>query len=212
LDPILLCKLGEHRYHHVRPNGTSIVFNVESLVDYILATGNFHDPTSKIPFTRKQLRELDRLAVEAKLDKASVSNLRSRHPDSGDDRRKQTDLVSNVERCLQHLVSEMMSVVETSVGRQEGEEILATSLFPQFAQLHFEFRACEPESARLMLKHFQSWIQGPPNKPTYDFEGLCSLVRRFLRSVEGMVRVEEIFEKDRLDFLYFDASQEKRRE
>jgi hypothetical protein len=34
---------------------------VETLVDYILATGDFTDPETRLPFTDKDLKEIDEL-------------------------------------------------------------------------------------------------------------------------------------------------------
>ena len=40
---------------------TRVAFNIESLVDYLLASGNFRDPVSRIPFTMTDLGEIDEL-------------------------------------------------------------------------------------------------------------------------------------------------------
>jgi hypothetical protein len=36
-----------------------VVFNVESLVDFILASGDFSDPETRIPFSDDDLRDID---------------------------------------------------------------------------------------------------------------------------------------------------------
>lgn len=41
--------------------GSAIVFNVESLVDFILATGDFSDPETRLPFSDQDLTEIDAL-------------------------------------------------------------------------------------------------------------------------------------------------------
>lgn len=82
-DPILFEPIGEHCYIFCRRySGTSgdtdididtdsaptvpltatrVAFNIESLVDYLLASGNFRDPVSRIPFTMTDLGEIDEL-------------------------------------------------------------------------------------------------------------------------------------------------------
>lgn len=41
--------------------GSAIVFNIESLVDFILATGDFSDPETRLPFSDQDLTEIDAL-------------------------------------------------------------------------------------------------------------------------------------------------------
>ena len=42
-----------------RPNGTVVRFNIESLVDYLLISGDFNDPETRIQFTDENLKEID---------------------------------------------------------------------------------------------------------------------------------------------------------
>ena len=39
--------------------GNAIQFNVETLIDYILATGDFTDPETRLSFSDKDLKEID---------------------------------------------------------------------------------------------------------------------------------------------------------
>ena len=71
-DPIMRCPLGKHVYEFVRPNGTCSRFNVESLVDYLLATGDFTDPESRLPFSDDDLKKIDKAVDKAGLKKKSV--------------------------------------------------------------------------------------------------------------------------------------------
>ena len=43
--------------------GSAIVFNIESLVDFILATGDFSDPETRLPFSDQDLTEIDALVI-----------------------------------------------------------------------------------------------------------------------------------------------------
>lgn len=90
-DPIMFTELGEHRvsghvvsfcllacsfaccaltrspralppqFVFVRPNGTKVQYNVESLVDYILSTGDFSEPETRLPFSDQDLKRIDQL-------------------------------------------------------------------------------------------------------------------------------------------------------
>lgn len=60
-DPIMLTPLGKYVFTFERPNGSVCRFNIDSLVDYLLATGDFHDPETRIPFTEDDLKSIDDL-------------------------------------------------------------------------------------------------------------------------------------------------------
>lgn len=60
IDPIMMVPIGKKKcFKFVRPNGTIIRFNIESLVDYLLSSGDFNDPETRIPFSDADLTEID---------------------------------------------------------------------------------------------------------------------------------------------------------
>lgn len=60
IDPIMFTPIKKKNvFNYIRPNGTTVRFNVESLVDYLLTSGDFTDPETRIPFTDDNLREID---------------------------------------------------------------------------------------------------------------------------------------------------------
>ncbi len=59
-DPIMFSKIEKKNvFTFTRPNGTMIRFNIESLVDYLLVSGDFTDPETRLPFSDDDLREID---------------------------------------------------------------------------------------------------------------------------------------------------------
>jgi hypothetical protein len=61
MDPIMRTPLGKNVFTFVRPNGSFTRFNVESLVDYMLETGDFTDPASRLSFSDDDLKMIDNL-------------------------------------------------------------------------------------------------------------------------------------------------------
>jgi len=59
LDPIMFTTLKKNVYKFYRPNGTYVAFNVDTLVDYMLTTGDFSDPETRIPFSDDNLHDID---------------------------------------------------------------------------------------------------------------------------------------------------------
>ncbi|CAN0383290.1 unnamed protein product, partial [Ectocarpus sp. 12 AP-2014] len=72
LDPIMLVKVGKDHYRFVRPNGIVVMYNLDSLVDYFISTGDFLEPETRLPFSDDQLRDIDGKARAAGLSKPSV--------------------------------------------------------------------------------------------------------------------------------------------
>ena len=60
IDPIMLSPISKkNTWKFLRPNGSAVQFNIESLVDYLLTTGDFADPETRIQFEDKDLKEID---------------------------------------------------------------------------------------------------------------------------------------------------------
>lgn len=61
IDPIMLEPIGQKSFTFVRPNGSIVMFNIDSLIDFLLSSGDFHDPVSRIPFSDEDLAHIDQL-------------------------------------------------------------------------------------------------------------------------------------------------------
>ena len=59
----MLGPLSKHTFKFVRSNGTCVKFNIDTLVDYFLATGDFTDPETRIPFSDNDLKNIDELVI-----------------------------------------------------------------------------------------------------------------------------------------------------
>lgn len=74
LDPVTLSEIpeGVPKFTFTRPNGTKVDFIASTLADYLLSTGDFFDPESRLPFEDKDLAILDKVISKNKLGKESV--------------------------------------------------------------------------------------------------------------------------------------------
>lgn len=74
IDPVMLSEIpeGVPRFTFTRPNGTKVDFIASSLADYLLSTGDFFDPESRLPFQDTDLAKLDKVIAKNKLGKESV--------------------------------------------------------------------------------------------------------------------------------------------
>jgi hypothetical protein len=72
IDPIMLEPVKPNPFLFQRPNGTYVAFNIDSLVDYLLVTGDFTDPETRLPFSDSDLRSIDLFAKKVGFNKKSV--------------------------------------------------------------------------------------------------------------------------------------------
>lgn len=185
-DPIMLTQFrkGQKTFKFVRPNGTRVQFAIDSLVDYLLASGDFCDPETRIPFSDDDLTALDQLAEELKLGKPSV--LAARHDQTKyNDLRFRRDALLGLERCAGEVITDMLELVEDPDADIEDVQVqMVTSCFPAFLDYFRQLRDAEPEYASKCLAHWRLFIAGPPNRPNRDDFGLLRAILHFLRSCE----------------------------
>ncbi|GLE01635.1 hypothetical protein PINS_up010469 [Pythium insidiosum] len=181
VDPIMLTELGHHTFEFVRRNGSVVVYNVDTLVQYILATGDFSEPETRIPFTDEDLRRIDAEAKRAKLDERSVLEAKyNKHV--FDEQKVKRDGLLGLERCAGEYVTKMLGVVEDE-DAEEGEIELITVLFPSFSSIFEQIRAADKEYAKQCMNHFKAFLRGPKNRPTTDHSGLLPVILSFLEDV-----------------------------
>ncbi|OQR95692.1 hypothetical protein THRCLA_07644 [Thraustotheca clavata] len=192
VDPIMLTELGPHTFRFVRPNGTVVVYNLDSLIAYILATGDFSEPETRIPFPDDMLRQLDTevcprrgtlsvilRAKAAGLELQSVVTAKANKAQFEQQKIKRDGLLG-LERCAGEVVTEMLQVIEDE-DSEEGEMRLVMEIFPNFADLYSQLKMNDPEYAAQCHKHYLEYLQGPPNRPTVDESGLYQVVVEFMK-------------------------------
>jgi len=100
-----------HTFKFVRPNGSAVVFNVESLVDFVLASGDFSDPETRLPFSDEDLAQIDEVARKAGLNRPSVLETK-RNPAAFADAYFRRDALLGLERCAGEVVTDMLTIIE----------------------------------------------------------------------------------------------------
>lgn len=183
VDPIMLTELppGANTFEFVRPNGTGVVYHLDSLIDYFLATGDFTEPETRLEFSDADLKQIDQLAAAAQLGKASVLAAKM-DPSRFTDAHFRRDAIAGLERCAGELVADMLKVIENN-DPEEGQMRLIMYLFPLFSDLHRQLHTADPEYSARCMDHFASYIKGPPNRPTVDKFGILPIVLSFFRQV-----------------------------
>lgn len=177
-DPITLEALGQHQFVFMRPGGSTQAYNVESLVDYILSSGNFEEPVSRISFSDDELVQLDESTARAGLKRKSLVEARKDTVTYASQRHAQ-NLSFGIDRMLGDIVAKMMTIVE-SPDSEDGQMELVVNLFPEFEMFFQQLKQSDPSFAIQCAKNYATWIRGPPNKPTRNISGLLQIVTGFI--------------------------------
>lgn len=191
-DPITLCDLGKNVFTTKRSDGKKgTSFDVETLVNYILLSGDFTNPTTRVTFTESELKRLDKCANNAGLTLPSVRDLRDdlKYHEQRKQKKFRRDAMLGLDRCLGEVVGNMVDLIETCENAELGEIRLVTELFPLFSFYLRQISDVDSEFARQCVKHYREYTTGPPNKPINDAGGLKAPVLRFLEQALKSPRV-----------------------
>eukprot|EP01038_Epipyxis_sp_PR26KG_P004195 gene4195-5966_t len=182
-DPIMFAPiLKKNIFRFIRPNGTVVRFNISSLVDYLLASGDFSDPETRIPFSDEDLKEMDNIAKKAGLNKASVLEAKN-NVNGYSDSKFRRDALLGLERCAGEVITDILQIVETA-DPDEAQMQLVMREFPTFLDYYKQIRDADAEYASKCIAHWRLFMEGPPNKPNKDEYGLIYVVCHFLKSCE----------------------------
>lgn len=188
IDPIMMVPIEKKKkpFKFLRPNGTIVQFNVESLVDYIISSGEFSDPETRLPFSAENLKEIDELAKENGLSKPSVLEAKS-NTHAYSEAKFRRDALLALERCAGEVITDILEIIENN-DPDDAQIQLVVREFPAFLDYFRQMRDAEPEYASKCLAHWRLYILGPPNRPNEDDYGLIKVVAHFLRSCdEGLI-------------------------
>jgi hypothetical protein len=200
LDPIMLTPILKKKktFKFNRPNGSIVQFNVETLVDYLLSSGDFHDPETRLPFTDEQLKEIDGLAKELGLSKPSVYDAK-RNDTHYHELKFRRDALLGLERCAGEVITDILELIEEADDPEEAQVqfvmsgkqhkycisrvflilfIIIILEFPSFLDYFRQIRDVDREYASKCISHWKSFIVGPPNNPNSDdHSGLMKVSR-----------------------------------
>jgi len=186
IDPIMHVKVDPKKsFKFVRSNGFTVCFNIDSLVEYMLSTGDFSDPETRIPFTDSELKLIDETAKKKGFQKESVVDAKM-NVDKYSELKFRRDALLALERCAGEVITDMLDIVE-NYEPDEAQMQLVMREFPTFLDYFKQLRDADASYASTCNSHWRQFMQGPPNKPNVDEYGLIHVVCHFLKSCEDGV-------------------------
>lgn len=178
-DPITLEPLGEDQFTFVRKNGTITPYNLKSLIEFFLVSGDFREPETRIAVTDEDLSKIDQQAKVAGLKLGSVFTAKH-NPQSYRDKHQREEMLTGLDRLVGELVSTMVSSTIEAGSADDGQIRLLLDLFPQFGDFFGQLMNADAAYAQQCLTHYLLLVEGPPNRPIKDKTGMKGVVLKFL--------------------------------
>lgn len=170
VDPITrerLSRESNDRVFTFRRGSTIARIDASALIDYILSTGDYADPESRIPFDDCALARLDQLG--AALGKPSVLKARSELQSKYTERQFLRDALCGLERVCGESVSQMFDLVEQvneDVESMDDAQVqLLTFIIPEFQGNFSQLVEADKAYAKHSAMQFEAFLKGPPNRP-----------------------------------------------
>lgn len=171
------------KFKFIRPNGLVVRYNIATLAKFILTSGNFFEPETRIAFSDADLKRLDRQIKQAglALDSVYLAKNGEQQQQRIKDMRFEQNALLGLERCCGELIVEMLHLVEgEDVELEVAELLLLTNLFPQVGDMCKQMQESDANYTAKSIQHFKLFLLGPPNRPTEDTNGLLQVCIDFL--------------------------------
>jgi len=184
-DPVTLEPLGDHQFTFIHDNGTIAPYNLDTLIQYFLTSGDFREPVTRLLVTDDDLTRMDLQAREAGFSFASVLDAKH-NPQTYCDQAQRDEMLTGLDRLVGEVVSTMIRTIEAG-SADSGQIRLLLDLFPQFSDYFGQLSSAEPAYAQQCLTQYLLLVDGPPNSPIKDNTGLKKVVVRFLQKYRRSV-------------------------
>lgn len=180
IDPITLTPIeaNEKQFIFLRPNGTKICYRASSLAKYLLYSGDFREPVSKLDFSNQDLLQL--LDLISKEEGEKLKSLQKHKNSFMNEKSLHSNVVFGLENCCGELVGRIPFILEESDSREEAYITLLTEIFPQLKHYHTQLAKADLECSKLLRKQYLNFILGPPNRPNEDKLNLHKVCKEFL--------------------------------
>ena len=183
VDPILLCPLPVNkkaRFVYTRPNGLQVEYAVESLADYLLCSGHFVEPETRLPFTDEDLARLDGQIKLNKLEKPSV--LEAKNVRDWESVHFRDTALQGLDRVIGEIMTRLLALIEAPEPVPNMQHHLLNELHT-IADYYAQMRSVDRPNAEACMDMHIQYLRGPKNRPTTDRHGLLRMSCDFFRAI-----------------------------
>lgn len=157
LDPLTLEPVRNHHplFFHVTPSRQIIGFSATHLADYILRTGNVHNPATQVPFSSVELTRLSRLSG-IPLCEDTLARARAAHHKQ----QERHNLYAYLEADSAGVLRQMIDALQACHTLQAVERSLAIcrSLLPELQQSWARLRLADEQELTLSRSHHVAMV------------------------------------------------------
>jgi len=188
LDPITRDRIQDSfRFTLTRPNGTKAAFDAVALADYMLASGDFSDPLTRIALSEADLNRLDQVVkgtgVSERASVLGASRDKRRYKEAKSD----WDAIIGLERLIGEQVCSMLELIEAvnaeDLDPEDAEEQLVGEILPEFQHNYNLLARNDSSFADQCLSQYATFLSGPPNRATGNRAGFRNFVLNMVRVV-----------------------------
>jgi hypothetical protein len=176
LDPITLEPIGPINFLYKTKCGKIIEYNLKTIVEYLMCTGDFRDPICRTDFTIEEIKDIDKHIQKHNLDYPLLEKLFINN-NIKHDKIREKNILHSLEACVGEIIAEIFVVVETP---NPDADVLLTILFSEFESPFAEMKRLNIETAYQCLSSWKAFLDGPPKKPTINRRGRLHYAKTFL--------------------------------
>jgi hypothetical protein len=187
-DPITLDALGDQIFTFVTPQGTTIKYNIESLVEYITASGDFRDPVTRLPLTPEDILNIDNKIsnVEDCQHLTSLKSIRENAHFYCVEKQKNEEC-QNFETCLGEIIVDILEIVETPTLGPKTSDVAEMRMYMLFSEFEAPFKLLKVLDIEKAWHSLLSWrvlLKGSPKRPTKE-KGPTGILKTALIFLDG---------------------------
>jgi len=195
LDPITHEELGKWVYTFAFDNSENRVsYNIRSLAEYFLKTGEFTEPTTRVRVTEKNVREIDMLIRKYDIDISGFSSFQNlwdcyKARDKYEEKKHHENLLLGLERLTSESIESILKLIESNPsGSYERSVDDFHKICDEFDLYYEQLVHADRKHALASISHWLFFIKGPPNKPTKDSHGFLRRSLEFLEDRKYQVQ------------------------
>jgi hypothetical protein len=197
VDPVMLLPIDKKKkpFQYTRTNGVVVQFNVETLIDFLISSGDFTDPETRLPFNDEQLKAIDSVAKVNGLIRPSVYEAKN-NLSFYSEKKFRRDALLGLERCAGEVITDMLNLIENADPDVAQMQLAMSGLlsffffffvvffflfccfsveFPSFVDYFRQIREVDSEYASKCIAHWKLFLVGPPNRPNDDEYGIMKV-------------------------------------
>jgi hypothetical protein len=163
-----------------RPNGLEVEYSIDSLADYLLCSGHFVEPETRLPFSDTDLARLDGQIKQNKLVKPSVLEAKLFRDWEGQHFRDTA--LQGLDRIIGEIMTRLLEMIEAPEPIPNMQMHLLNELHT-VADYYTQMRSVDRANAETCLEMHLQYLRGPKNKPTTDRHGLLRMTSDFFRAI-----------------------------